>query len=474
MLKTSSLRVAVLCALFPTAAWASQGTIATNFGLLPQDVATAQGLSMFSNQPSAVYYNPAYLARDRKGAVSASFLFTEQDIEARPNNFPADNDPNRIRLTGGDDVVNRSNYNVVLGFKTDLSTMLKSNRAMVLGFVLGAERTGERLLSFDSRQSAAGQSLRYGQQSLFLTAGAGLNIVEGLDVGAAARITLAASAELDALVVPGGNPDSTVRRPALVLSAKPSIQPIVSANLNFGDMLCPAQTARERRLNLPQPDCLWRGIEAALTWRYESSVDTAVNATAAVNNLTDPSAPLPLVVNTLDSYQPEIFTAGVHYNFYNGRVGFVAEYQMWSQLNDNFAQDTVRRGANLQFEDVFVPRLAAEYRLNKVFSLLAGVSYEQSPLLNTRSLNVNFVDSDRIVVGLGFSYLIEKALFLSQPVRMDFAYQYHHLLDRDFLLVSDVGASTTAASACPQGQRCQGVTSQGNAHVLSSSLNLTF
>ena len=118
-----------LLATLPISAIASMGTVATNFGLTPTDTASAQALSMFSNQPSAVYYNPAYLARDRKGAMTAGFVFTEQELTAK-----GWGQPDKIILDG-DVIENDSNYNVMLGFKTDLSTMLKGDRAMVLGFM---------------------------------------------------------------------------------------------------------------------------------------------------------------------------------------------------------------------------------------------------------------------------------------------------------------------------------------------------
>lgn len=132
-----TLRIGLTCAmaLLSSAACASMGNVGSNFGLMPNDVATAQALSMFSNQPSAVYYNPAYLARDRKGAVSGAFLLTEQQLTAQSTGKP-----NQIVV---DDVVEGdSNYNVLLGFKSDLSKLLKDDRAIVLGFMLAAERTG--------------------------------------------------------------------------------------------------------------------------------------------------------------------------------------------------------------------------------------------------------------------------------------------------------------------------------------------
>lgn len=430
---------------------ASYGSIATNFGLLPQDTATAQALSMFSNQPSAVYYNPAYLARDRKGAMSAGFLFTEQDLRA-----PGWGTPDKVVV---DDVINdRSNYNVTLGFKTDLSKMLKDDRAIVLGFMLGSERTGTNLVAFNSTTSTgAAQSLRYGQQSLFLSLGAGLNLARGIDVGAASRITLAASAKLDAVAQLNGQTSYET----LQVSAKPSIQPITSINFNIGEMLCPNNKY-----------CWAKGLEIAGSWRYESAYSAGVTAGAGVQSAG--GAVLPLLINTIDSYQPEAFGGGIQYNMYKLRLGASAELQRWSRLNRLLRENTVLDQAGLEFRDVVIPRAGFEYRLDNEISFLGGVSYEQSPLKSNQSLNVNFVDNDRIVMGLGMSYLIEQAMFLSQPVRLDFGYQYHLLRDRDFLLVTDKGYNGTTSPGCPNGTRCEGATSEGRVHVLNAAMHLTF
>lgn len=465
MISPASRIALALFSALPISAMASMGTVATNFGLTPTDTASAQALSMFSNQPSAVYYNPAYLARDRKGAMTVGFVFTEQELTAK-----GWGQPDKIILDG-DVIENDSNYNLMLGFKTDLSTMLKGDRAMVLGFMLGAERSGYNLLSVSSDSQALPQSLRYGQQSLFLSVGAGLNVIPGIDVGAASRITLAADAQLgtQANLAGGTNQES------LTVSAKPSIQPILSANINWGQLVCPENK-----------DCVLNGLETAVGYRYESFFKTTVDAKALATN----AVALPLLLSTIDSYQPETFSVGIQYNFHKMRLAASGEYQLWSGLNDALRQDTVKDQANLKFKDIFIPRAGFELRMNDVFSFTGGVSYEQSPLDSTSSLDVNYVDNDRLVFGLGFSYLIEQALLLSQPVRFDFGYQYHVIKDRDFLLATTQNVGNQMGSggsggigACPTNQvpgknpqdvLCEGVTSGGNVHVLNASINLTF
>ncbi|MEL0028966.1 MAG: outer membrane protein transport protein, partial [Perlucidibaca sp.] len=140
--------------------------------------------------------------------------------------------------------------------------------------------------------------------------------------------------------------------------------------------------------------------------------------------------------------------------------------------------DTVKQDAGLKFKDVLVPRVGFEYRVDKDFSLIGGVSYEQSPLDSDQSIDVNYVDNDRIVMGLGLSWLIRQPMLLSQPLRIDLGYQYHLLQDRDFRLAS----TRNAASGECNGQtdshgnplRCEDVTSGGNVHVINASVNLKF
>lgn len=440
-------------ALLPALGHASMGHIGTNFGLLPQDVASAQSLSMFSNDPSAVYYNPAYLAKDRKGTLTAGYLYTSQDLTAKDWDTPDD-------VVVNDVIEDRSNYNILLGTKTDLSQMLKSKRPMVLGLMLGAERTGNRLLSFSSSTSQTAQPLRYGQQSLFLSLGAGLNVVPGFDVGASTRITLAASADLSTYTDLSGN----TLYESISVSAKPDIQPILSGNVDWGQLVCPGRRG-----------CWLTGLETALSWRYESSFETEANALAVVPNVLQG---LPLALVTIDSYQPETWAAAMQYNMYKLRLSAGVDYQLWSGLNDKLASDTVKDSAGLKFKDVLVPRVGFEYRVDKEFSILGGVSYEESPLESKQSIDVNYVDNDRIVMGLGLSWLIEQPILLSQPLRIDLGYQYHLLQDRDFRLASTRNA---AAGEC-NGQtdshgnpmRCEDVTSGGSVHVVNASINLKF
>jgi len=186
-----------------------------------------------------------------------------------------------------------------------------------------------------------------------------------------------------------------------------------------------------------------------------------VDATATIpGTVTDPG--LPLVVNTLDAYQPMILSFGAKYQLLEGwDVAATLEYQNWSSLTDELKKDTVKDQAQLQFDDVFIPRVGSQFQFNDTLILSAGASYETSSLATTTSDEVNLFDNDRVVVAAGFTQMYTQTKLLAFPLQIDGAYQYHHLIERDFSLSSG-------------GTVFENVTTGGDAHVFSLSLSMMF
>ena len=108
---TSCLAIAILSAggSFPTQA--SMGNIGTTYGVMAADVATAQSLSMFNDQVSATYYNPAYLTKDPRGELTLGLLHAEQELRA--------DGP----LRDGDVLADSPSQHVLIGMKTNLSSL---------------------------------------------------------------------------------------------------------------------------------------------------------------------------------------------------------------------------------------------------------------------------------------------------------------------------------------------------------------
>jgi long-subunit fatty acid transport protein len=98
--------------------------------------------------------------------------------------------------------------------------------------------------------------------------------------------------------------------------------------------------------------------------------------------------------------------------------------------------------------------------------LFAGAALEDSPLKSSRSQDVNYLDTDKKVFGLGASYRLSSAPIIDMPLELSFAYQYQMLDEADFELTS-INSSTDPAPY-------ETVRADGEINVFSSSLSLKF
>src|SRR5690554_5965244 len=432
-----SLAVAAASATLSMNASASMGNLGTTYGVMPIDVATAQSLSMFNDQVSATYYNPAALTRDERGELTTGILHAEQELRsANPN-------------ASGDVVSNSPSQHVLIGMKTNLGSLTRFKHPIYLGFIAGVEKYGKEMLAFESQTSETGQFLQYGKEPLFLNLGAATPIRRGISAGMSVRITLDATAQLDAVSTLGGE----TSRERLAVNAKPAMKTILGTSIDFGSTFCPDNS------------CFLDGLEAAFSYRAKSSASTTVDSNIIVTQ-TIPAPGLALAVTTIDSFQPETFVAGLQYAGDGWRVGGSLEQQNWSELGDIFDGDTIRMqdgvaGPKIDFDDILIPRVGAEYQINENFALRGGLAYEESPLKTTRNPDINYLDTDKIVVGLGVSATYDRTRWLAYPVRLDLGYQYQQLQERDFTLVDYDGNETD-------------VTADGDVHVISGSITFKF
>ena len=285
---------------------------------------------------------------------------------------------------------------------------------------------------------------------MFLNIGGATPIWRGISAGASVRVTLEATANLDAVSTLGGE----TSRERLAVNAEPSLKTILGTNIDLGSTFC------------PESDCFLNGWETALTYRTKSSASTTVDSNIIVTQ-TIPDPGLSLAVTTIDSFQPETIAIGTQYSGDGWRIGGSIEQQNWSELEDEFSSDSIKdqgsvaSGNRIGFDDILIPRLGAEYQLNKNFAVRGGIAYEESPLKTTRNPELNYLDTDKLVVGLGISATYDRTRLLAYPVRLDLGYQYQQLQERDFTLVDYDGDETS-------------VTADGDIHVFSGSITLKF
>ena len=324
--------------------------------------------------------------------------------------------------------------------------------------MLGVEKYGEEMLAFNSQTSTSGQYFEYGRQPLFLNLGGGTQIWRGLDMGLSARITLHSEAELVATSTLAGETSYET----LNVSAKPSIRPIFGLNMDWGESFCGEGDS-----------CWFNGLETAFSYRGYSNTNTTVDSTITIpGTVLDPG--INLAITTIDSYQPNLYAAGLAYGRERWRVGVTLEMQEWSSLEEELEGDTIKDQAvntggapyELRFKDIVVPRIGGEFNINDTYKLTGGVAFSESPLDSNASLEVNYLDADKMILGLGLTAEYKSVPVLAYPVRFDLAYQYQQLDSREFDLYDRRSPSFP--------QSYETVEAEGDVHVFSGSITLKF
>ncbi|WP_159560749.1 OmpP1/FadL family transporter [Alcanivorax sp. S71-1-4] len=422
------------CALLTlgTSVSANMGNSPSTYGLLPGDIASAQALSIFNSQISAVYYNPANLAKDPRGELTGGIFHADHDLQAN-----------------GSTIMDEPSQQLQLGLKTDLSSISTLEHPLYFGLMVGVEKFAQEMMAFSSETSDYGQYFTYGRQPLFLTAGAGTSVWRGIDVGFALRVTLHADATLNTRSTLGG----VTSQESLNVSAAPKFRPILGVNINWGETFC------------SRANCWMDNLETAISYRAYSNTRTKVRSNVIVPG-TIPAPGLDLAIKTLDSFQPAITAVGVKYDFGTWRLGVTGEYQAWSRLEREFRDDTIKDQANANFKDIFIPRIGIEVPAGDHFTFTGGIAWEETPIEGKRSLDVNYLDADRWVVGLGMSAIIPKMPLLAYPVRMDLGYQYQQLDNKTYEL-------TSTNPLTPPGVYGE-VETDGEVHVFAASVTLKF
>ncbi len=206
-------------------------------------------------------------------------------------------------------------------------------------------------------------------------------------------------------------------------------------------------------------------LEVALFWRDESSYEVSVDANVVVPGVI-PEPGLSLALSTIDTYQPEVLGAALLLPVGKFELTAGIEQHKWSALEREFASDTIRDQANLTFDDITIPRVGVSYQWSESMKLFAGAALEDSPLKSNRSQDVNYLDTDKKVFGIGASYRVANAPVLNMPLELAFAYQYQMLDEADFELTS-INSSINPAPN-------ETVRADGEINVFSSSLSLKF
>ena len=417
---------------------ANMGQTPTNYGILPSDVASAQALSLFNTQISATYYNPAYLVKDPRGELTASFLHGDQKL--------------RSSAQGGQvtSLSDTPSQQFLIGMKTDLSSLTRIQHPLYLGFIAGVEKFSKEMLAFESGTSFDGQFLSYGRQPLFLNLGGATTAWRGVDIGASARISLHSTAAMSLTTDLAGN----TQYETLDVSAEPSFRTILGSTLNLSEIFCPGS------------ECWMKGIEVAFAYRTNSHAKTDLVAETVIPGLVPASDPLLLTIATYDSFEPSTYSIGALFRSDRWSLGLTLEQQNWSELEDKLDHDTIKDQAMAEFNDILIPRIGAEMKLGQHIAVVIGAAYKESPLTSTSTPDINYFDNDKYIIGLGLSAEYQRTRYLSYPLRLDIGIQHQRLKERDFKLssTSPEQQQSTAAKA----------SADGDVNIIAGSITFKF
>ncbi len=428
---TAVIGVASLQLVFSASCLAGMGSTATNAGLGPLDVASVQAMSIFARGPTATYYNPAALAQDPGSQLHLGLSSTRYRPETRHST--------RGKLSTG----KGSSEQLMVGVNTDLSALLPGNRPMHLGVLLGLERFGNELISVSAATSEDGQYLRHDRQPLFIGLGLGARLRPGLDLGMGVQINQSSTANVTSDILLGGE----TRYENLQIHARPQRSAVVGLSVQWDELLCEAA-------------CKLSGLSTGLVWREAAWTRTRTSADISVLRNILPIS-LSYGFDVLDSYQPASVVLGMQYQWHQLTLAVTADWQAWSELEDKLAQDTVRDQADLRFRDTLIPRFAIHYRLSDTMGLTAGLALVPSPLRSGESVDVNYLDNDQQVAGLGWHYHSDRS---PRMPRIELGFQYQRLQQRSF----DISHSALPAADAAR------VSSSGSNHSVSAALVFDF
>lgn len=430
----------VLGCFFPVHVVAGMGSIASNYGITPEDLASTQALSLFQGQVSAIHYNPAVLVRESGGELMIGAMHAGHNLRAV-------NAGDGGLQRDGDVLNNDPTQQLLIGVKSDMSRMSRSEHPLYFGVMLGIERFGSEMMSFSAETREEGQFLRYGRQPMFLSLGGGTQLWRGISAGWGIRVTLQSDAKLQAQT----NLSGQTRQEKFNVTSRPQHRPVLGLSMAWGETFCQYRA------------CWLNGLETALVWRDANWTATRTKANTTVPGIIAPPG-LGFGISALDGFQPETLHLGAAWRYGALRLGMALEWQRWSLLTEKMAGDDIRNQAELSFRNLLVPRIGIEATLSPSMRLLAGISHERSPLRGEQSLDVNGFDNDRWLLGAGLTFEPSRSGYFKYSPRLSLGYQYQQLQGRSFSL----------SQGNPGSEPYDRVRASGNVHVFAASVGFGF
>lgn len=409
---------------------------ADTFGASPVGIALGSAMTARVNDWSSVYYNVSGLGKtvDSRDVVSdgskafrnqvaLSYILNKPDFNidiSRSNSITG-----KALSTNGDR--NLETGSIIIGGVIDTDLIFKSPSFISstrLG-VLVAINDDRSLVKINDIRMETHNFFRYGRetQSLMLLIGGGFGFFDdtiGFGFGTAQSM--------------GGK--GRIVTADLDLTTEEQ-SPYMESTMDFAIAEMPLILGGYIKPGRIFP--LLDGLDLGISYRQESYLyvdDFKILSTVPIGDIV-----LQLNAAMFDFYQPPITRVGFAYQLDNLIVSGDLELREWSEFKvSDLAKNSYKVDGVIipipKLDDVIIPRMGIEYRMNGVMNLLLGYYFEKSCVPDSAVNGIfNLLDNDKHVWSAGIQYRLPKSLPIINgfkgPADITATYQYQKLVDRD-------------------------------------------
>jgi long-chain fatty acid transport protein len=364
---------------------------------------------------SATYYNPAGLAQIHGNRAHFEYLFVSPRVYVRDGEGPA-----RVYL-------DKWTKAPMGGLVVDLSRAIKLSRQIVVGWSAYFPDNMKSVYKvrygtfYDPYFPLYGDSSA--DQPICLLACAGVEIFPWLLVGGGINLQIHGQyVKMDVAVDLKGNP--VTEESSAIMDVTTEIHPVAGILLKPIDRLRIGFSYRHR-------------VEFIVAGGMQMQMLLYLGPGRTV------PIPIPLTVNAQGHYRPDQFALGASFRFTrNLLVATDVTYYEWHPYADEGAHPL-----HPPMQDIFVPRVGAEYSLlQDRVALRAGYSFQESPLRPQQAGSLyNLMDNDVHTVSLGTGVFWDVFGAFPRPLQWSLFYQLQALVPRTFPNVHP-GAETLTSS----------------------------
>lgn len=133
-----------------------------------------------------------------------------------------------------------------------------------------------------------------------------------------------------------------------------------------------------------------------------------------------------------DYYQPRSYTLGAAFELGSAVLSLDVEFQEWSGFRHSTPTSVNFEDYLADFDDIVIPRVGLEYKVDSMLNLLFGYYYQPSFVPDEAVSGIlNYLDNDKHVVSGGLTFDVTPFLPIKANTEFCFGYQLQYLVDRD-------------------------------------------